>query len=771
MLLQRTWFKYLLLLWLCCCSNAGFAIISLHPHSAGELSIGDQVDILQDPEGRFSLQDVISSHDFVASNQRRPAFGFSTATYWVRLRVANLSTNPDWILEVGYPPLDHVEFFAPDPQHPGRYQHQQGGDLAPLGANGRTEIKPRFALLRDAKVHTYYLRIRSQSSIIIPLRLVTAERLQYLSQRENYFQGTYLGLISVMALYNLFIFVVIRDRSYLYYTAFISSAGIFQIALHGYASVYLWPHSIWWNNISNLFAACLSVGFLAKFAQRFMQLKLYHSGLNQLLGLGAVLGFVAAALSLLLDYRWGVMMISLVSLTVIPLSLGAAILAWRKGSRPAVFYLIAWCVLLGCALFHVLTIMGILPAHPLLDNAIQIGGALEAVLLSMGLADRINGLQRAALESARSANRLKDDFMATITHELLTPVNGVKLSLDLLRPRLHDQEDRQLLKTATDSSTHLLNLIESMISFVELRRGKAQLASSPLDLNWLLTSVYDYFESINNNNSLHFHYQWDDQIPALILGDEKKITSVVVELMKNAYAFTRQGHISIAAYRNGAQICISVSDTGQGINEEKLQRILDAFEQGDKSALRTHGGLGIGLTLSNDVLRLMGSKLQIVSAPDQGTSVTFCLPLQTAATGLTPVSEGTTAPLQPPPPNCKILVAEDNPVNATLLSKLLENAHYVPIIAANGKEALQALEQHPEIRAVLMDCQMPVMDGLQATRIIRSQSRHQTLPVIAVTANISAEDHDRCREAGMNEILTKPVRRTQVEQALQRWLQ
>jgi len=621
---------YPILLMFLALSGQAQAVITLHDHNTG-LNVSDQIEFLEDPTGELTLDQVRQSGEFHPSPGLRPSFGFSSSVYWVRIRIANLSNEPDWLLQVRYPPLDYVDFYTPQPGNKGGYTRHRSGDLVPPADGRRTSTYLQFPLINDARVRTYYLRIQTESSVILDLKILTPEKLATQTINEQYFQGAYFGLMCVMALYNFFVFLVIRDRSYLYYTGFITSTAVFQIALHGYAGVHFWPESIWWNNISNLFAACFSVGFCGKFAQNFIQLNKYHPTLNTLISWLAAASFCIGGTSLFINYQTIVTLIAITGFAVVVITLVAAALAWRKGSRPAGFYLVAWIVLLTFALIHILIILGIIPSYPVLENSVQIGGAVEAILLSMGLADRINTLQKDALHLANSTNQMKDEFISSITHELLTPLNSVTRSLDMLKQNIDTETEKQFLKTATNSSTHLLNLIESMFNFVELRRGNARLNSAPMDIKWILTSIYDYFDSVNDNASLHFHFAWDKQLPKQITGDERKVTSVIIELIKNAYSFTQQGHIAIAAERvdgTNPGIRISVSDSGQGIGEEKLKRIQEAIAQGDQTYLRVHGGLGIGLAMCNDILTLMHSRLDISSQPDEGTCVSFTLPIE-----------------------------------------------------------------------------------------------------------------------------------------------
>jgi len=392
-----------------------------------------------------------------------------------------------------------------------------------------------------------------------------------------------------------------------------------------------------------------------------------------------------------------------------------------------------------------------------------------------GFRQRINALKTEALEAAESANRLKDEFMSTITHELLTPINGIRLSLSLLKPGI-SEEYSEYLNTANDSSQQLLNLIESTFTFVEARRGTIRLKHKPLNIKHVLAGVFERFDNGQNDNTA-LHFEWDPETPLWMLGDEDKLSTMVVQLMKNACAFTKSGDITLRCSAaipegSGQGLDIAVKDTGIGIHDDVKTKIFEAFNQADSTMKRQHGGMGIGLTLVKELLSLMGGSLHLDSTADKGSTFTLHIPIEvTTPSAITSISIAQPDPL--PLANfkqAKILVVEDNPVNMTLLCKVLEKSDYLPVRAYHGEEALAVLDENSDIAAVLMDCQMPIMDGYEATRRIRQQERHRQLPVIAVTANVSEEDQQRCYEAGMSEFLAKPVKRKALESTLLKWL-
>lgn len=381
----------------------------------------------------------------------------------------------------------------------------------------------------------------------------------------------------------------------------------------------------------------------------------------------------------------------------------------------------------------------------------------------------------------RKADDLKDNFMSTITHELLTPINGVRLSLSLLEKNI-DVSSKEYLAMANSSNNHMLHLVESMITFTEARRGSLTIHRTPLSINSILKGIFDHFER-DSESKITFNYHFDTHTPEWILSDEYKLRVVIVQLMKNAVTFTDQGEVtlrcsSVTKKPGVSCLVISVQDTGIGMNNNVQQGIFSAFSQADASITREHGGLGIGLTNVKDILHLMDAELDVVSEIDSGSTFTITLPITlateqqinevkmlSAKQNKTASSEALTQYK-----NAKILVVEDNPVNMALVLSVLKRSSYRALPAKHGKEALDVIQENPDVAAVLMDCQMPVMDGFEATQRIRKMRGFEGLPIIAVTANIGEQDQQRCLAAGMSDYLAKPASLKSINMKLAKWL-
>ncbi|NRB43017.1 MAG: response regulator, partial [Pseudomonadales bacterium] len=385
---------------------------------------------------------------------------------------------------------------------------------------------------------------------------------------------------------------------------------------------------------------------------------------------------------------------------------------------------------------------------------------------------------KTAIENLKQLDVLKDQFISTITHELLTPLNGVRLSLSLLKSQVHESA-HEIIDDAELSNRHLQYLVESMITFVEARRGDLRLHPKVFDLWGLLGRIFRQFEDMQSND-VNVQLQCHVSTPQWIVSDERKLATIVVELMKNAMEFTHKGEVMLISETQDTEharekvLTLMVRDTGSGISESKQSLIFEAFRQVDTSNTREHGGLGIGLTNVRDLMSIFNGQLELSSEIGQGSCFKINIPVVLATAPQIDTIEFPILPDDQPmkktSTTAKILVVEDNPVNLRLLVKVLENEDYQTLSAMNGQEALNILQTDADIDAILMDCQMPVMDGYEACRQIRCLPQFKTLPIIAISANISESDRQRCLDVGMNDFLSKPTNRTLIINTLQQWL-
>jgi signal transduction histidine kinase/ligand-binding sensor domain-containing protein/CheY-like chemotaxis protein len=376
------------------------------------------------------------------------------------------------------------------------------------------------------------------------------------------------------------------------------------------------------------------------------------------------------------------------------------------------------------------------------------------------------------LLQAQEASRLKGEFLANMSHEIRTPMNGIlgmsALGLEASTP----EEQRECLEVVKASAESLLTILNEILDFSKIEAGRLELDPTPFSLHELLDGATRTMRAAAERKGLEMIWQATPEIPALLAGDESRLRQVVLNLIGNAIKFTELGTVAVKARvvsDDGPLLLVefSVRDTGLGIPADKQRLIFEAFCQGDGSTARKYGGTGLGLTISARIVKLMGGRIWVESLPGEGSTFYFTAYFgRAAATGR--LAKGSVAPqacLEPGP--LEILLAEDNAVNQKLAVRLLEKRGHRVATAGDG---LQAVAQYDagHFDLILMDIQMPGMDGFEATAAIRDRERGtgKHTPIVAMTAHAESGYDDKCRAAGMDGYVTKPIDPTRLFAAL-----
>lgn len=374
-----------------------------------------------------------------------------------------------------------------------------------------------------------------------------------------------------------------------------------------------------------------------------------------------------------------------------------------------------------------------------------------------------------------SANRLKDSFLATISHELRTPMNGIVGAQELLKSTPTTPYQRECLDTLSDSSTLMSSMVERILLFSELQSGTVKLKPQVVHLAQWAERMQKVWASIFNDKPIDFRVECDARAASHVSMDIIKLDQFVQELLRNAEKFTQRGQVTLALSEVEVDsrwfLVVDVKDTGIGIPRHQQEAVRDMFRQTAARYTRSHGGLGIGLAITREVIRVLDGEWQLTSEEGQGTHIQARIPIALAEAPALPDA----TPELPAPTTARssgpgrILLVEDNPVNQKIMIKILEMLGWSYQLAVNGQEAVEHA-QRESFSIILMDCQMPVMDGLEATRIIRQTgNRNQFTPIIAITANVSDLDRDNCMSVGMNAYLPKPVKPQHIHDAIRHW--
>ena len=387
---------------------------------------------------------------------------------------------------------------------------------------------------------------------------------------------------------------------------------------------------------------------------------------------------------------------------------------------------------------------------------------------------------RFAKDAAEQAAKVKSDFLARMSHEIRTPMNGVLGLTHLALENSPPPSQKMYLEKIQASARILLGVINDILDFSKMESGKFQLERARFSFSGMLSTVVDLFQGQAEAKNLRFVLDKDEGVPSFVIGDELRLSQVLLNLCSNAIKFTEQGEVVLRIYiadqsADTVRLGFSVTDSGVGMTEEQLAGLFQPFTQADTSTTRKYGGTGLGLVISKLLVEMMGGEIGVKSAPGAGSTFQFTIPLEKAdapeAAGevaqTSETAEGESRDLR----GLRILLVEDNEINQEIAVALLESLGLSVLVAGNGAEALSLLADH-DVDGVLMDIQMPVMDGLTAARRIRETGREgvRNLPIIAMTAHAMQEDRGKSLDAGMNDHITKPIDVRELRARLDRWV-
>ncbi|WP_252088376.1 hybrid sensor histidine kinase/response regulator [Pseudomonas sp. MWU13-3659] len=630
--------------------------------STGRLPLGRSMLVYEDHDGNATITQVSApafASRFVQHQDEVLNAGYSTSVFWLRIDLdyaAPPSAAPrQWLLELAYPPLDHLELYLPDEQ--GGYRlAQRTGDALPYASRQIRQNNYLFELpMRPGQSTTAYLRLHSQGSIQAPLTLWSAEA--YLEDQPTrlYVLGMIYGVLLVMLVYNLFIYLSVRDVSYLYYILYIASFGLYQVSVNGAGIAYFWPDSPWWANAATPFFIGAAGLFGCQFARHFLQLGRMSRGFDRLLMVLMAGGGLVMVLALTLRYGVALRMATLLALLFTVSIFSAGLYAWWRGLRVARWFIIAWTAFLLGGLVNTLMVLGYLPNLFITMYASQLGSALEVALLSLALADRINSLREQQAQTLREtgrtleqmnlqlarSNRLKDEFLATVTHELRTPMNGVIGSLELLHTLPMSAEQAQYHRTATGSAQDMMAMVDDILILTELQAGHLRNQHGPFSLRRLMQELRAGYASQALAKGLYLSLDVPADLPDSLVGDAQKLARCVACLVDNGLKFTHQGGVTVQVRgrRTGPDslaLSITISDSGIGFDDLDQAVLYQRFAQVDGSMTRRYGGLGVGLSICRQLGELIEATLSHESTPGLGSRFELSLTLAVAQVQLPP---------------------------------------------------------------------------------------------------------------------------------------
>ena len=709
-------------------------------------------------------------------------FGYRPDACWFRFELHNAShLRQDVMILVDYGLLDQVDLYQVDDHG---IQHWSAGDQRPMDDRPLQIRSWTFPVSLDALDRDdFYLRIQTTSSMTVPLTVSGVDAFIEYRVNNDWLVGVFYGVGLGLVLYHLVLWVRARESIYRFYVVHVIGAVSYLACLQGFAQ-HLWPDWLpQWDDFPYV------VGYLSMIsAMLFARDYLGTSSsprLDRWLMLTAWSLFGGMLVQLLTPSGIGVRAMGLLAAHGIIALFVTGLISWARGHKQARIFVLAWGLFLSMVGVLVLNTYGVLGRVPVLLtlHGMHIGVVVQQVLLSFGLAARLNDLKNQALareqESirARAENASKSEFLARMSHEIRTPMNAVLGLTQLMQDTRLDHEQSRYINTIASAGNNLLEVINDILDYSKIEAGKLQLEDQPFDLPRLLNECMTMFVVAAEQDQVHMFSELSDDLPEWVSGDSGRLRQVLVNLLGNAVKFTDHGSVFLRARlasRTGhlVRLMFEVEDTGIGIEPTRLDNLFQPFSQADGSMSRRYGGTGLGLAICRQLVEMMGGEIEAKSEPGHGATFRFSVLM-----GLV----DKVAPEQAPPDAGehgelevgRVLVVEDNPVNQMVIRAMLDKLGVESELATHGAAALSRLEEDPACAdLVLMDCEMPGMDGYETTRRIRrleTQLARPRMPIIALTAHALPEHRQRSRDAGMDDHLPKPLTLDQLADVLRRW--
>ncbi|KQQ36157.1 histidine kinase [Duganella sp. Leaf126] len=693
-------------------------------------------------------------------------------SYWLVAELRNDGALTDWVIDSNDTLIDVVEMYIYRPdggvqqlktgyRQPHDYLLHYGKDVQ-LAAGQRYPVLIRFA-------SPYYARPPIFSAL-------PRSDYQQLVARENVMIIGAIGALLALAVFNFFIYLITRDRSSLYYSLYVLCYALaWGMTFHLTADLFGW-HNLHWHYVPFFLLPLISTLFYTN----FLRLRETAPRLYQLSRINIVLPLLTVP-SCFFALSYAHTIATVVIAVWVSMALATGIVVWRRGYQPARFFVLGFLALLLPSLVILPANVGLIPA--LVSNAqlfTLLGGTLDGILLAFALADQIrllrNSLEQRVLERTAELTEAKEhaevvsrhriDFLSAMSHDIRTPLAGV---IGMIKFAMRDQSVRgrtgEYLRIGLQNSESLLAILNDILDFSKIDAGRLSIETVDFDLIALIDDAIGILQGQADAKSLLLRCELAPELPRFVRGDPTRLRQILLNLLGNAIKFTDRGEVRLHAavlepVPGHTSVSFDVIDTGPGIPPETLPRLFQKFEQADHSTTRRYGGTGLGLAICKELVQLMGGAIRAESRVGVGSTFSFTLPL---AIGAAPLAGPDTGPQKEYHAyRLRVLCAEDVRTNQIIVSTLLENMGHDIHIVENGLQALHALAES-DYDLVLMDGRMPMMDGEQATRVIRAggnedyRMRDATIPIIALTAN--ASDHDRARylAVGMDGFLSKPV--------------
>lgn len=722
----------------------------------------------------LGLDAVLKANDieylkFESDNQ---SVGFTTDNFWVRFKLENSAdVQKTYYLETARPITDIALMYQISEEE--NISIAKSGDQITFKERQVGHRSTIFKIeLPSNSTQQIYLHLSSDGETInIPLNIYDESSFWMMNYSQQLFLGLFYGLLCLAGIIYLFFFTSLREKSFLYYGIYVFSIGLMQAALDGFIHQFIFPEGGFINSRIVMIAALFSNFYLLKYCEHFLKVneklnsfKKLYNGIYIVIGTLFIMVFISPT-TLELVYPIsnlnGLLSLILILSTVFTMR-------FKKMSIDPYFSFGILFLVIGLCGF-VMNNLSVLPNNFYTLNSAKFGSGLEVIFLSLSMTNLIKNLrlekegsQNEALQKSEEISELKTYFMSNISHELRTPINAIMGIAELeLKNQDNSVENRKQYQIVKNASLSLLSNVNDILDFEKIEKNELELKFEEFNPSIVIHQISNNWKIEAEKKGLVYTFDMDHEIPTTAIGDAERFMQIINNVLGNAVKFTEKGFVNfklkcLKQPNNISRFSLQISDSGVGIDDERRRSVFDSFNQMKLDHKRQFGGIGLGLTIVNHLVGLFGGEINLESQLEKGTDVFIDLPLEYISKSDEIKTANSKTDLTPQ----HILVVEDNKLNQMVMRKLLSSSSHISFaVVNNGQEAIDAL-QNGIYDVVLMDLQMPIMDGYEATKIIRSGKLGHTIgdiPIIAVTADAMQETRQKVLDLGMNDYMTKPV--------------